>query len=145
MQTVTETTPSARSLLSKVQKSVEKIKSDDMQYFPEAASCGDYVRQGDIYITLLGRVPAKASRMTEVDLKLAPGNTRGSRHILDSSVGVEMFQVENATVLDGPIIRLTEDRVVTHPEHGDFTLNKGCVYGITYQRQHAEELRRIAD
>lgn len=136
-------TPS--QVLDKVRESVEKIKSDRLQEFPVAASIGDYVRQGDIYIELIKSVPSNSSEMIKLNLQLAPGNTRGSRHILDSDEGVRMFKLDNADELEGPILQLFEDRVITHPEHGNFKLNAGCIYSITYQRQHAEELRRVLD
>ena len=59
----------------------ERIASNDEQRFPEAASAGDFFRQGDIYITLHERVPEGAEPCS-VALQLAPGTTKGSRHVL---------------------------------------------------------------
>lgn len=134
----------ATQSLDRIQTQAEKIKSDDTQRFPDAASVGDTFRQGDIYIELLAAVPSSARPMSRPDAQLAPGTTRGSRHILDSLDGVEMFSDPGADALTGPIIRTSRERTVTHPEHGDVILPPGC-YGITYQRQHADELRRVAD
>ena len=58
----------------------ERIASNDEQRFPEAASAGDFFRQGDIYITLHERVPEGAEPCS-VALQLAPGTTKGSRHV----------------------------------------------------------------
>lgn len=132
----------ATKVFSEIVDAAEKIKSDSKQRFPEAASAGDYWRQGDLYITLLGAVPLQFANC-KVDRQLAPGTTKGSRHILSHSQ-VRMYRHPNADVLTGPVIECKRRVTVTHPEHGDIVLPPG-VYGITYQRAYAEELRRVAD
>jgi hypothetical protein len=78
--------------------------------------------------------------------QLAPGNTRGSRHCLDeASVANAKFYVRsNANALQGPIWVNEEQTLVTHPEHGDQLLDPG-IYFVTYQRQYADDLKRMAD
>ena len=71
-----------------VSEIAERIKSDAKQNFPEAASVGDFCRQGDIYITLLAGVPANVIRDEKPGKQLAPGNTQGSRHCLSRMTGV---------------------------------------------------------
>jgi len=136
---------SAAYIFSQVVKSAELIKSDNLQQFPVAASTGEYVRQGDVYITLIEKIDKDMVKEPHPEKQVAPGNTKGSRHILDSLEGVTVYKKSNATVLDGPVLFLEADRVLTHPEHGDFKLNAGCIYGITYQRMFAEELKRVLD
>jgi hypothetical protein len=130
----------------------EEIRTDGPQRFPEAASVGDCVRQGDIYITKLEVVEGKRAK---VQPQLAPGTTKGSRHILshtclhgiDDSAAVESrvdYFVRDVDALTGPVIRVKEEVIVTHPEHGDWILGKG-IYGITYQRAFADELKRVLD
>ncbi len=138
------TAMTAWQAFEQVQQKAESIKTDAPQRFPEAASSGDTFRQGDIYVELLADVPAEAIRDTNPTAQLAPGTTRGSRHILDALDGVTMYRLENATVLEGPVLAVSCERTITHPEHGDLILPPG-VYGITYQRQFATELRRVAD
>lgn len=133
----------ATTTLEKIREAAEKIKNGDPQRFPEAGSAGDYFRQGDIYVTRLDKVPDKANLATFV-YQLAVGETRGARHCLDAKDGVTMYRVENADVLTGPVIDLAQERTITHPEHGDLILTPG-VYSITYQRQFAEELKRVMD
>ncbi len=133
----------ATKALEQVRSSAEAIKNGEAQRFPEAASVGDFVRQGDLYITLLESVPRDSSE-GKLELQLAPGTTKGSRHILDSGDGVTMYRAAGEDALTGPIVDLAEERTVTHPEHGDWVLPPGC-YAITYQRAYAEELRRVAD
>lgn len=135
---------SAIETLKKIQASVESIKSDETQRFPEAASNGDCFRQGDIYLEFRDSLPDDLSKSKHVELQLAPGTTKGSRHCLDSADGVTMYAVKNGDALQGPVIQTTKERTVTHPEHGNVILPPG-IYNITYQRAYAEELRRVAD
>lgn len=135
-------TTTATKLLKKIQS--EAVLNDSEQVFPVAASPDvDYVRQGDVYIWLRSKVPAGANQIKAV-AQLAPGTTKGSRHCLDSLEGVTMFAMPDANELQGPLLKLDCERVVTHPEHGDWRLGPG-VYEITYQRAFAEELRRVRD
>lgn len=134
----------ATKSLKAVQESAEAIKNNQPQRFPEAATPGDTWRQGDVYIELLSGVPGGAIVAKKPDPQLAPGTTQGSRHVLDSLQGVTVFLLPNADVLTGPVLECREERTITHPEHGDVILPPG-VYGITYQRAFAEELRRQAD
>lgn len=75
----------------------ENIKNDEPQRFPDAASVGDAVRQGDIYIQLIDDV-AEAPLFYRADadpvfpMQLAPGNTKGSRHCLAHGNGVTVYQ-----------------------------------------------------
>ena len=82
--------------LREAQAQVEKIKNDDPQNFPEAASIGDAVRQGDIYIQLIDDVtstPFLFKKTTPAyPMQLAPGNTKGSRHCLEHGRGVTAYE-----------------------------------------------------
>lgn len=126
-----------------IRNDAEKIKNDDTQRFPEAASDGDSWRQGDLYITFRDELPDNCQQC-KVELQLAPGTTQGSRHVLDSSEGVKMYRAFVADALQGPVLVTDRERTVTHPEHGNVVLPPGC-YEITYQRAFAEELRRVQD
>jgi hypothetical protein len=131
--------PSAAQVFKSIRESLEAIRCDDLQEFPVAASVGEYVRQGDVLIHKLAEPEGKPAL---VQLQLAPGTTKGSRHIL-SHDRVEYFTRSNGA-LTGPCLRVTEPVTVTHPEHGDWLLGPGC-YGITYERAFADELRRARD
>jgi hypothetical protein len=134
----------ATKSLQAVKESAEKIRNNQPQRFPEAASPGDTWRQGDVYLELLSSVPSGAVIAKKPNPQLAPGTTQGSRHVLDSLRGVTVFLLPNADALTGPVLEVLEERTVTHPEHGHVVLPPG-VYGVTYQRAFAEELRRQAD
>lgn len=135
----------AEKAIIQLQNQAEKIKNDEMQRFPAAASFGDTWRQGDLYITLIEKVPETAQK-AQVRLQLADGNTQGSRHCLDSKVGVKMFTLANPEMLDGPILKTSTERTIEHPEHGNVVLPPAC-YRITYQRDlDAEDRqRRVLD
>lgn len=107
-------------------------------------AAGDYHRQGDIYIRRISNIPIGAALADNPSAQLAPGETQGSRHCLDSLESVSIYTRMDATPLDGPLIEVLREFTVTHPEHGHVTLPPGC-YAVTFQRQHAEELRRVAD
>lgn len=82
--------------LREAQAQVEKIKNDDPQNFPEAASIGDAVRQGDIYIQLIDDVTSTPFLFKKAapsfPMQLAPGNTKGSRHCLEHGRGVTVYE-----------------------------------------------------
>lgn len=134
------------SAATKILKTIQSgsVVSDSEQVFPIAATpdC-DYVRQGDVYIWLVSKLP-KNCKLAKADLQLAPGTTKGSRHCLDSLDGVMMYVRSTPNELQGPFIELARERVITHPEHGDWRLPAG-LYEITYQRAFADELRRVRD
>lgn len=123
-----------------------RLAKRDTQTFPVAASPGQGVRQGDVYIVLLDNVPAGFVRQTTWDRQLAPGTTQGSRHVLDSQDGVEYYARPNATEFTGPVLVITDIREITHPEHGHWILPPG-IYGISYQRTQdvLDQQRRVAD
>ncbi|MAH49390.1 hypothetical protein CMI37_26435 [Candidatus Pacearchaeota archaeon] len=129
----------ATKVFEQVKSSAEAIQSDSEQQFPEAATPGDYWRQGDLYITLLDELPSGLTETNE--RQLAPGTTQGSRHIVEG--GATVYD-QDSDALTGPVVEVTGRAVITHPEHGNVALPTGS-YAITYQRAFADELRRVAD
>jgi hypothetical protein len=121
----------------------ESIRNDG-EHRVEVMDPGDCWAQGDIGILMIQAVPAGAKVSKSPSAQLAPGNTQGSRHVLESMEGLTLYEIDNATPLDGPVIDAPSGCRVNHPEHGDVTLPTG-VYAIVYQRAFAEELRRIQD
>lgn len=123
------------------ERAKKMAKPDPVKYGSMAP--GDYHRQGDVYFTKLEKMPDGCAK-AEAQVQLAPGTTQGSRHCLESLSGVEFFRAAQATELDGPVLKCEKPITVNHPEHGTVTMPPG-VYSVTYQRQHADELRRIRD
>lgn len=142
----------AAKLYQEVLQSAETIKSGAEIVFPRAASPGDYMRQGDVYITLLDKLPNSAVLVGKPSPQVAEGNTQGARHIMNSLDGVKVFKKSDASVIDGPIldfrgISSTETRTLTHPQHGDVVMpcGEGMIFEITFQISHAEVLKRAKD
>lgn len=123
----------------------EPLEDGFVQRFGEANTPGECIPQGDVYITLLGGVP-NGCKPIPVRLQIADGSTQGSRHCLDSAAGVEMFVLPKPNRYDGPVMVLTEERTLTHPEHKHMILAPGC-YGVHYQRNLDAEEReaRVRD
>lgn len=89
------TTIEISNAMQQVTEAVERIKNDATQHFPEAASVGDAVRQGDIYIQKIDDIdepPVFYKRVENPNPQLAPGDNKGSRHVLASLAGVEVFE-----------------------------------------------------
>lgn len=133
-------TMTAKTAVKRIVDHAEKIRNDATQQFPVAASVGDSWRQGDVYVTLIDGVPSGMKIDAKPSLQMAPGNTQGSRHCLDSLDGVTVHRLSNPEMLDGPVIVLNRERTLTHPEHGDVILPAGT-YQISYQ-QNLDELER---
>lgn len=133
----------AEEVFTGVQSRAEEI-ANDAERVIEVMDVGDEVRQGDVYLTMIGKVPAGAVLVKSPGVQLAPGTTQGSRHCLRSLDRVRLWEVKDAGPLDGPIIEVSVGCVIDHPEHGNRSLPAG-VYAVTYQRAFAAELRRVAD
>lgn len=87
---------SVEEVVKLVDNAVESIKNDADQCFPAAASIGDAVRQGDIYIQLIDdfdTVPFGYKKAADIKypFQLAEGDTQGSRHRLEESPNAEIF------------------------------------------------------
>lgn len=134
------------NVVEQVQSVAKTICKRETQTFPAGASICDSVRQGDVYITLLGEVPAGYKLEKNWDLQLAPGTTQGSRHVLDLRSGVQCYRHEDASEFDGPVLVISELREVTHPQHGHWILPPN-IYGFSYQRTQdsLDQQRRVAD
>lgn len=128
---------------------IEKIKSDAEKHtneprFVRVVSEGDEIRQGDIYLYPVNDAPTDLESKQSVTRQLAPGESKGSRHIVETP-SVKIFNKKNPGPLDGPTLIAEERFVVTHPEHADISCPAG-IYRVTYQRDHMkEEMERVRD
>lgn len=136
---------------SRIRNGNDKIEPGQPARMSDAASLGDYVRQGDLYLTVVAStaIPegyAEAKNPREIDKQLVPGSTQGAKHCLDSLDGVRLFRPADWSAkyegLDGPCLLLSEDRTVCHPTHGNVTLPAGFAIQCRYQREYDAELRR---
>ncbi len=124
-----------------------RVKPGQPERFTAAATVGDSIRQGDLYVTIWEAVPADYVRIEkpkEIDKQLVPGNTVGAKHCLDSLDGVELYRPQNWTEesLEGPFLRLTKERTVIHPTHGHVTIPAGFGAICDYQREQDQEEKK---
>lgn len=108
---------------------------------------GTFIRQGDVYLERIARLPADAG-VAVADRQLAAGTTQGSRHVAEGA-GVKVYAApKKAHALTGPFVVSKERFLLTHPEHGHFSL-PGGIYRTTFQRDYAREraaeIRAVAD
>ena len=151
---------------------------DAMDYIAEQAASADYedrdalimkpfshVRQGDVYLVLLPSLDSReklAGRIKELvpdffitelgnrsdNLQLAPGETRGSRHMVsakDAKV-VDIYSPKRgAHACEGPVVVANGRWTLEHPEHANVSMPDGT-FQVLYQRDVSfEEARRVAD
>lgn len=109
-------------------------------------SVGDYHRQGDVYIQKIAKPKAVDLKEITVRVQIAPGSTQGSRHCISGATlrHMRMYEKPGANPLEGPIIEAFNPVEIEHPEHGAVTIPPGW-YAVTFQRQLAQELQRVAD
>lgn len=138
MNTATET-------LSSIHSHGKKVADDSLRIVPDDFPSGQPIPQGDINIWRLPQLPPNVVEATP-SLQLAPGTTRGSRHCIKASdlSKCKFFKLPTPNPLQGPIIVFCEPVTIEHPEHGN-QLWPAAVVAITYQRRHADEIRRIQD
>lgn len=118
---------------------VEQLDRNKLQEFPEAASPGDYIRQGDLYIFKLDAIPANAERVAP-QAQLAIGDTQGARHMLNGPT--EQYMLPNATEYEGRIVKVDTPVVLEHPEHGHWRLTTG-LYSVVFQRNLDADERAV--
>jgi hypothetical protein len=136
-------TTETMTTIEKVRDTAREAKDDTLRSVNPGA--GDLARQGDIYCRHIGdTVPVGCVEVTKPSDQLAPGTSRGSRHCIGNMGEVTVYRLPNPNALQGPVIDAPEGLRVTHPEHGDIEHGPG-VYLVTYQRDFAEELRRVED
>lgn len=132
-----------------------QVKPGQPERFTTAAVAGDAIRQGDLYIMVIDSMPkgyAKIAnqKFTEQHRQLVPGNTQGAKHCLDSLEGVQMWHPNNygEESLNGPCLKLSQERIIQHPTHGSVTIPAGMMVQCFYQREYDAEqqrARRAAD
>ena len=129
-----------RTIVDQIQREGAEHSNDER--FVRTIETNQSVRQGDVYLT---RVPDNHRRgLATTDRQLAPGTSKGSRHVVADQQGVSLFKPADETdPLAGPIVVAEQRFRVTHPEHADFSLPSGT-YQVGYQLDPRTR-RRVAD
>lgn len=115
---------------------------------------GEVAHQGDVYVVMVDNkedLYGIHKNLTKCDCgektanrQLAPGTTKGSRHIAEGPMTI-FAPPQEASALEGPYIEASSEWTLTHPEHADHKMPAGK-FCIVYQRDFAaEEIRRVAD
>ena len=139
-----------QTAIDKITEHLEQIRHGMSIRFTEACAPPDSLRQGDLYLTIVDKVPEGYVLKKKPGVQLVPGTNVGSKHCLDSLQGVKVYlpQQWGPESLDGPCLVLTEEREVLHPIHGKVTIPAGFTILCTYQREWEKEqakARRAAD
>lgn len=127
-----------------LQTQAKKLNNQNERVIPKM-EVGQAFRQGDLYITKLESLPQDI--INTIDLQLAQGETKGSRHILAQNVNytVKVYNLRKPGPLDGPVFKSDETIRLTHPEHAHFVFPAGC-YSTHYQQDYqAAEIRAVKD
>ena len=121
----------------------ERIDCGAPQTVP-TMSPGQGFAQGDVGIIMLSAVPNCAEAISPPEgRQVAPGNTKGSRHIVADTDKVKFFRVEDGDVLSDLALDAHDSGfTLLHPEHADVTFPKG-IYRIVHQQN--EQRQRVLD
>ena len=113
----------------------------------EGMQVGQVVRQGDIYVERVAAIEGKGKAV--LSRQLAPGTSKGSRHIVDESPSVTLW--ESKPTLDGKAafqvgaaIEAKGDFSITHPEHAFIKFVVGKVtqfFQVYFQADFARKER----
>jgi hypothetical protein len=137
--------------MSKTLETIEKIQRS-ARHMPEVRvitgmKIGQVVRQGDIYIERVAAIEGKGKAIAS--RQLAPGTSKGSRHIVSESEAVTLCESKpslngKAAFQIGAAIEAQGDVTVTHPEHAWIKIIGDKVkqfYQVFFQADYARKER----
>lgn len=123
-----------------------KSKAKQALRYVDEILIGQFIRQGDVYLECIEKQSKEYTEVTQ-DRQLAPGTTKGSRHIIKANPGVTIYTSKQSRgFLMGPQIVAKDRFILEHPEHAHFSLPAGT-YQARYQQEWTEkdEVRRVRD
>ncbi len=110
---------------------------------------GEVAHQGDVYIVRVQKhqdvyevhqdlwPQSKKRGPFTVNRQLVPGNTKGSRHVVEGDK-VKVYAVpEGSSPLEGPTIEAEGEWTLTHPEHAHHKFGAGTYVAI-FQRDFSQ-------
>ncbi len=119
----------AEQVLATIQGEATGNSQEIRFYRVHLTGLGHEIRQGDIFLYPIE--PPNLDGLKEIESRqLAPGNSKGSRHILAGKVRV--FDPGSSDPLDGPIFEQIERGLLEHPEHAGDSLARGW-YKVRFQ------------
>ena len=135
--------------IDKIHSTADSIKHNEERDCTAMIPGDPPVRQGDVYVWALPEIPEGCSLVKQPVAQVAPGTTRGSRHRIRDMASVTVYSLPSPNALQGPVLHSQDGWALDHGD-GEVDDHAPCRFGpgvhlITYQRDHAEELRRVAD
>lgn len=141
-----------------LERHIEQLEINKKLAIPGLRQCqsmkiGQIARQGDLYFH---RVPYNWPRGNQIfNYQLAVGNTKGSRHIADNNFqiyeGIKFpdyfsdFFKEKLKDCLGPVVVISDPtRLISHPEHSNFSFDKDTILQVTYQC-NLNTMQRVID
>lgn len=126
------------------------VKSNNEVRVIDKIEVGQFARQGDLYCTRIDDQFSMEGLTLSSNYQLAPGNTRGSRHVCDN-LSCKIYSPSKEEIVKtnvgfkamGPVVVAPTSWRLSHPEHADFYLPEGT-YQITYQ-VNPIQMRRVLD
>lgn len=105
---------------------------------------GYHVRQGDVQVERVENDYAKGKEISGSGTQIAPGNSVGSRHVIEGDVKV--YAPNDNDPIIGPVMVVGKGGAeLVHPEHRNYKLREGT-YRTTFQEDFlAKERQRLAD
>jgi hypothetical protein len=125
----------AHEALNRIQEAAKE--STDEIRFHRTVPIGKIVHQGDVYLKAI-KEPALKGKPANTK-QLAPGTTKGSRHIVKGK-NIEIYESTKSEELLGPIVHAPERFELTHPEHAHHSIPSGW-YETGYQVDMQTKLR----
>lgn len=129
---------------------IERIKQS-ARSMPEvrvvSLKIGEVARQGDIYLERVSAIQGRGKQIAS--RQLAPGTSKGSRHIVAESEAVTIWESKpdlngKAAFQVGPAIECKGDLTITHPEHAWIKIAVGNVtqfFQVIFQADYARKER----
>lgn len=100
---------------------------------------GDHLRQGDVLMIKVDKLPKGAKKVKEGKIIAAYGEKTGHSHTIDSMNCSEFLSG------DTRFVQVNEKTEMIHPEHGPIPLDQG-VWEIRRQRENTPQgIRMVAD
>lgn len=144
-----------KEVITRIQSAASKAKAEVR--FHRMHEVGKSAHQGDVYLHAVEADHPRGAKLD--DYQLAPGSTKGSRHIMEGEVEVYAGRAMPANwvtpkwlsglgvrpedVALGPVVVVKSRATLTHPEHAHHSLPAG-VYQVTYQLD-TRTAGRVAD
>lgn len=135
--------------LNELRATSEAIDNSKPIQVPSAMAPNDMLPQGDIGLLMLESLPGGCEELSDPfengDLQLAPGNTRGSRHMIPVKFkrSIKVYLIRDGDPLSDLCIEATEPFDLTHPEHADHLGYPPGIYRVRHQQNAQRE--RVLD